>query len=205
MAADAGKMELFGILLVIEMGGDAVVADAFREQVLMAFQAGGVIDDPLGMVHGAFGGPVDLVLVLRHLRPHVLGAHFDLDHVVTGDTVLLRRKVAGSAVSDDAASIQIVGRLFPELVGLLMVMAPHAGVVRGGVSVRRYQGHRQNDAQCQSSQDGAPDDALVSHSRLQSPKDTKKSRIGKRTAFFSGGVFREDRLFRSRIRRRNSR
>ena len=174
MAADTGKMEFLGILLVVEMGGDAIVADTLREQVLMAFQAGGVIDDPLGMVHGTLGSPVDLVLVLGHLRPQILGAHLDLDHVVTGDTVLLRRQVAGGAVGDDAAPVQVVGRLFPKQVGLLVVMAAHAGVVRGRIGVHGHQGHHRHDAQCQSPEKGAPDDALLSHDDIPIFKDTKK-------------------------------
>ena len=115
------------------------------------------------VVHLPLGGPVDVLLVLHHLRPDVLGAHPELDHVVADDTVLLGRQMAGGAVGDYAAFIQVMVRLFPEAVGLFVIVAAHAGVVRGRIGVHGDEGQHQRDAQCQAAQDGSPDDVLFLH------------------------------------------
>ena len=163
VAAHAVELELFVVLVVVEVRGDAVVADAFRIQILVAFHAGGIVDDARGVVHLTFGCPVDVLLVLDHFRPHVLRAHPELDHVVTDDAVLLGRQMTGGAVGDYAAFIQVMGRLLPETVGLFMIVAAHAGVVRGGIGVHGNEDQHQYDAQCQTAQDGSPDDVLFLH------------------------------------------
>ena len=163
VAAHAVELELLVVFVVVEVGGDAVVADAFGVQVLVAFHAGSVVDDARGIVHLALGRPVDVLLVIHKFRPHVLGSHPELDHVVADDAVLLGRQMTGGAVGDYAAFIQVMVRLFPEAVGLFVVVAAHAGVVGGRIGVHGDEGQHQRNAQCQAAQDGSPDDVLFLH------------------------------------------
>ena len=89
--------------------------------------------------------------------------HPELDHVVADDAVLLGRQMTGGAVGDYAAFIQVMVRLFPEAVGLFVIVAAHAGVVRGRVRVHADENQHQGDAQRQTAQDGSPDDVLFLH------------------------------------------
>ena len=131
VAADAVQPEFLGVLLVVEMGGDPVVINSFGEQVDVAFFAGGVIDYLPCVLELPLGGPVDLVGVLGHLGPHVLGSDPGLGHVVLGEAFALRGKVAGDTVSHDSALAVVMLRLLPVSIRLLMDMAAHAILVRG--------------------------------------------------------------------------
>ena len=169
MAAYAVEMEFFGILLIMEMGRYTVVADAFRIQVLVAFDAGRIINYLRGIVLLALGGPVNLVRILDGLGPEVLGAHPELDHVVAVEPVFLGGKMAGCAIRDHAAFVQVVGRLFPQPVGLIVVVAAHAVVAGGGMGVHLGKRQDQHGGQGESAQNYAPDEASFFHI----PKCTK--------------------------------
>ena len=166
VTAHTVEPKLFRVFLIMKVGGDAVVGDAFRIQVLVAFHAGFIIHDARGIVLRTLGGPIYLVLVLDGLGPHILGAHPELDHVIAVDARFLRRKVAGGAIRDRSAPIEVMGRLFPKPVGLFVVMAAGAGFVGGRTGIYRDQGHRQYDAQHENAQNDAPDDALMFHSAV---------------------------------------
>ena len=67
VAADALEILRLGILLVVEMGGDAVIRDPLGEQVDVAFFAGFVVNDPGGLFQIPSGLPVETLGILSPL------------------------------------------------------------------------------------------------------------------------------------------
>ena len=138
------------------MGRDAIVGNPFRKKVVVAFLAGGVVDDRGGVAEFLLGLPVDLVLVLGHLGPDVLGAHPGLCHVMPEVAVLLRRKVAGGAVGDRPAGVHVVLGLLPGGVGAFVEMAAHAVLVGGCPAHLAAQQDEKACAEHQPSKSGQP-------------------------------------------------
>ena len=49
MTADALKVQLVNVLLIVEMSGDSVIRYAFRKKVYVALDAGLIVDDAGGI------------------------------------------------------------------------------------------------------------------------------------------------------------
>ena len=106
MAADAFQAKFFLIVIVIEMGCDPVIGDAFRIEIDVAFLAGFIEDNAGGVLEFTLAVPVDFLLVLENVGPEILHSHPHLGPDVCEGA--LRREMAGGTVGLGPASVAVM-------------------------------------------------------------------------------------------------
>ena len=120
VATDALEVELFLVVIVIEVGSNTLVGNAFGIDVHVASLARLVVHNLLSVFQFSLAFPVDVFLVLGDVRPHILGTHGHLGLGVFQGS--LRRKVTCSTIGFHTALAIVVYGLFPSHIGIGMEM-----------------------------------------------------------------------------------
>ena len=150
MARDTLQAQFLLVLFVIEMCSDAIVGDAFREEIGVALLAGAVEDDAGRIFLGPLRLEVEVLLVVGEVHPNVVQANLDLCPIVMGCASW--GKMACSTVRLHTALVHEVLALLPACLSLGMHMTSPARLVRRGDIARIECSQHQHDAEQSAAQ-----------------------------------------------------
>ena len=129
VTTDTLEIQLFFVIIVIEVGSNPFIRNTFRINIDMASLARFIIHNLLGIFQFALAVPINIFFILGQIRPDIFhsGLHFCC-RMLQGT---LWRKVTSRTISLRTALAVIVYGLLPSHVRIRVIMTRHTRIIQG--------------------------------------------------------------------------